>query len=356
MLSEEKIAQLRLLKTPKIGRVTFFHLLKTFKTAIEAIYGLNDYLKQIGKKTQYSISSKESVLTFIDNCQKSNVKLIFFSDDQYPKEFLMASDYPPILYCKGNVNLLNNECLAVVGSRSASLQGISFTKKLIKDLNNITIVSGFAKGIDTAAHEASLSFGTIAVLGSGINIIYPEENKILYSKILEQNGLIVSEIGLNDSPKPNFFAYRNRLISGIAKGVLVVEAAINSGSLITAKYALEQGKNIFAVPGHPFDIRSYGTNYLIKNGAILVRNSDDILSEFNNYSNNTNFNGMFSVAEENLDEVKNYILTNLRCDVSISISEIIALSNYSVASINAALAELELCDLVSIQYNLVQKF
>lgn len=351
---EEKIAYLQLLKTPKIGRVTFFHLLQHFKSAQAAVEGFADYVARFNKKVVYSLVSRQSILSFLDDCYNHSVKLVFFSDPEYPQEFLLAPDFAPVLFCKGNISLFNSDCLAIVGSRTASLQGLSFTKKLVKDLNSLSIVSGFAHGIDSAAHEASLSSGTIAVLGSGINYVYPEENKILYSKILDNNGLIVSEVGLSDTPRPNFFAYRNRVISGLSKGILVIEAAMNSGSLITAKYAVEQGKNIFAVPGHPYDLRSCGTNYLIKNGAILVRNSDDILSEFHSYRSSTPSmqSSLFGIAEDDISLVKQVILDGLGGAV-MSISEIVSFSKYSISSVNSALAELELSGLILIDQNLV---
>lgn len=356
-ITEEKIAWLRLLKTPGIGRVTFFHLLEVFKSAISAIDGFEQYLASFRKKNRFVLCSRESAMSFLENCDRSHTKLVFSCDSAYPKEFLLAQDFAPVLFCKGNLSLFSNECLAVVGSRAASFQGVSFTKKIIKDLSSLTIVSGFARGIDFAAHEAALSNGTIAVLGCGVNFIYPSENKDLYSKILDHNGLIISEIGLADSPKPNFFAYRNRVISGLSKGVLVVEAAMNSGSLITAKYAAEQGKNVFAVPGHPYDTRSQGTNYLIKNGAVLVRNSDDVLSEFQCYSvrRSTDRSSIFGVAEESdIESVKRFILERLG-KAKVTISEIVSLSPHSVSVINTALAELDLSGDIIIEHNLVSK-
>lgn len=354
MISEEKIAWLRLLRTPRIGRITFYHLLNVFSSAVLAIEGLDDYLNKLGKKTRYNISSKESVMKFLLECEKNCVKLIFSCDSEYPKNFLNCVDCSPILFCKGNISLFNRNVFAIVGSRTASFQGISFTKKLIKDLSDLVIISGFARGIDTAAHEASLDRGTIAVLGTGVNYVYPEENKILYEKIISNNGLIVSEIGLDEMPKPNFFAYRNRIISGIAKGVLVVEAAMNSGSLITAKYAGEQGRSVFAVPGHPYDIRSSGTNYLIKNGAVLVRNAEDVLQEFSAYSYNTVLNeNSYSRIQECCVEDAKIMLKNMLGRAPITISEIVCMSKQDVSTVHAALAELELEDFLTIENNFV---
>ena len=219
------------------------------------------------------------------------IKEINFSDKEYPQELLKIKKYPKKLFVKGNVNLLNNKCIAIVGSRNASEYGLKVAKEFAKELskNNITVVSGLALGIDASAHLGALNEigSTIAVIGSGFNYMYPEENEYLYDKILDNNGLIITEYNINVEPAPKNFPERNRIISGIAKSVLIVEAANKSGSLITAKLAKEQNKKIFCIPNSIYNKHGYGTNQLIKEGkAELVDNVDEILKYYDIDANN----------------------------------------------------------------------
>ena len=176
--------------------------------------------------------------------------------------------------------LFDKQLCAIVGARNASGAGLKLTGAIASDLGkqNVGIVSGLARGIDTAAHHASLTSGTIACLAGGLDVVYPQENRDLYRSILE-NGLVVSEMPPGAKPQARHFPRRNRIISGLSDGVLIIEAAARSGSLITARYAAEQGRDLFAVPGSPLDPRSAGGNQLLKDGAILVRNADDIIHE-----------------------------------------------------------------------------
>lgn len=348
--NEKIITRLQLLKTPGIGKVTFFHLIEVFGNSENAIKELPKYSKK-----EYKIPSKDNIKNFIKKCIQQDVHLIFFDDSRYPQTLLDIIDYPPLIYCKGNIDLLNKPSLAIVGSRNSSLQAKAFTKKIISDLDGFVIISGFAKGIDAIAHEQSLSSGTIAVFGCGVTHIYPQENKDLYDKILLNNGLLVSEIGIDDTPKQNFFSYRNRLISGISRGVLVVEAGFKSGSLITSDYALDQGRPIFSVPSHPFDPKSIGTNYLIKNGAILTRNAEDILDELNVYKETIQNELIFeTLKENNIDDVKSYIIKNLSCN-QILIKDLMNTSPYHIKEMNSALAQLELDNQIKIDYYYIQK-
>ncbi len=198
---------------------------------------------------------------------------------------LQISDPPPIITYKGNKELLNAKSLSIVGARNASANSRYFTKKLTEDLCKIgyVIVSGLARGIDTEAHKASLKTGTIGVLAGGIDYIYPLENKQLYEQIAEQ-GLLIAELKVGAVPLGQHFPQRNRLISGISIGTIIMEASASSGSLITAKYAIEQNREVFAVPGFPGDPRSTGTNKLIKSGAILVETVDDIINNLPKYN------------------------------------------------------------------------
>jgi DNA processing protein len=183
-----------------------------------------------------------------------------------------------VLFYKGNLNLLQSPQIAIVGTRNSSAAGLSITKKIAADLgaSGFVITSGLARGIDTEAHKATLKTGTIAVVAGGLDVVYPPENKKLYDQIAE-SGLIIGENPIGTEPLARHFPQRNRIIAGLAKGVLVVEAAKKSGSMITADYALREGREVFAVPGSPLDPRASGTNYLIKNGAVLVEDASDII-------------------------------------------------------------------------------
>ena len=211
-----------------------------------------------------------------------NIEIVGLFDSKYPYKLKNIYDAPIILYAKGNLNLLESEkTIAIVGSRNCSEYGRKITEKMSYMLakKDYTIVSGMARGIDSYAHKGALiaQGKTIAVLGSGINYIYPKENEILYNKILEEQGLIISEYPLNMIPTPKCFPARNRIISGISDKVLVTEASQKSGSIITANFAIEQGKNVYAIPGNITSVKSEGTNELIKEGAFLVTTLEDII-------------------------------------------------------------------------------
>ena len=204
------------------------------------------------------------------------------NDKHYPIALKQIYDPPKELYCLGDIRLLNEPSISIVGAREATEYGKRIAKKLASDLSRrgVTIVSGLAKGIDSCAHEGSYNnLGkTIAVLGCGLDIIYPKENEELYKNIIKNGGLIISEFPLGTKPEKDNFPKRNRIISGISNGVVVVEAKERSGALITVDCALEQGKNVFAVPGNINSIYSEGTNNLIKEGAIPITSYKDVLS------------------------------------------------------------------------------
>lgn len=263
-------------------------LLEIFKTPIN-IYNLK--LKELKQLTNY----KELVEILSNNlkiieakeiykyCLENNIKLIKSTDTRYPKKLKMIYDYPILIYGIGDITLLNSTYIAsIVGTRKCSKYGKYITDRFSYLLaqKGYTIVSGMAKGIDTCAHMGALKATgkTIAVLGSGIDYIYPIENKKLYLDIVNYNGLIISEYPPKMRPVPYYFPMRNRIISGISDKVLVTEAGLKSGSIITANFALEQGKNVYAIPGNITNINSVGTNELLKDGAILVTSIDDIIN------------------------------------------------------------------------------
>mgnify|MGYP002620796013 FL=1 len=228
-----------------------------------------------------NIEKRQEAEKILNQIEKENIKLITIMDKEYPKKLHRIYDKPILLYAKGNTKLLKSlKKISIIGSRNCSEYGKMVTQKLSYMLakKDYTIVSGMAKGIDSYAHKGTLTAkgNTIAILGSGVNYIYPEENKRLYNKILEQNGLILSEYGIDTKPIPEYFPARNRLISGISDKILITEASRKSGTMITANFAIEQGKTVYAVPGNITSTRSEGTNELIKDGAILVNSLEDI--------------------------------------------------------------------------------
>ena len=215
---------------------------------------------------------------------KHGIKIISCIESAYPTNLKNIVNKPAVLYVQGNIDIMQNNCIAVIGSRSPSDYGKRVAKSISKDLSDlgITVVSGLAKGIDSYAHIGTLegnSKKTIAVLGNGLKLenLYPKENLKLYEKILENEGVIVSEYCLNEKAEKYHFPERNRIISGISEKVLVVEAALNSGTFITVDFALEQGKDVYAIPGGIYAKQSLGCNKLIKEGAGVVLNTKDLL-------------------------------------------------------------------------------
>ena len=275
---------------PGIGDFTFKLLIDHFGSP-EAILGASKKKLFEVDGISYNLAEKISVQktpgqaeTELELVQKKKYRIVTLNDPDYPPLLLQLPDPPPFLYVFGSLAGSVNS-IAVVGSRNASSYGVSNTKRLCFDLatRNITIISGMAKGIDTAAHRGAIEGRgkTIAVLGSGLERIYPRENRDLFFRIAD-NGAVVSEFSLFTEPVAYNFPRRNRIISGMALGTVVVEAAKRSGSLITARLAAEQNRDVFAVPGNIRSHMSKGTHYLIKQGAKLVETAEDILEEFVN--------------------------------------------------------------------------
>lgn len=277
------VSWLRLSSTPRVGSVTFKQLLDYYGSASEALLHIGDLSKRGGARKPLLPPSRESIEQQIDYCQSENIRIICQYEDAYPALLKQIDDAPLVLYVKGNSFKSEQQTVGIVGSRNASASGQVFTQKLAAALGqqNVIIVSGLARGIDTAAHKGSLETGTIAVLGGGIDHIYPPENKDLYDAIIE-SGCIISEYPPGMVPRAQHFPRRNRIISGLSRAVIVIEAAKRSGSLITARTAGEQGRDVLAVPGSPVDSRCHGSNGLIKNGAALVEDASDVMAVLNN--------------------------------------------------------------------------
>lgn len=277
--SEETVDILRLIRSENIGPKTFFNLVKFFGSATKALEHAQDFSVRGGKLKPIKLYSKGEALKELQLLKKHNSYLITYKDSNYSDLLLQIADPPPVLSYKGNISLLNyKKTIAIVGARNSSINGKSFASNLSKDLvkAKYITVSGLARGIDTAVHSSSAS-NTIAVLAGGIDHIYPPENKTLYTEIAE-NGLLLAELPVGSKPLSQHFPQRNRIISGLALATVIIEAGLKSGSLITANFALEQNREVFAMPGFPADPRSIGSNRLIKNGAHLLESVDDIIS------------------------------------------------------------------------------
>ena len=274
----ERLAWLRLYRSENVGPATFFRLLEHFGTATRAIDALPDLARRGGGKRPVKVAPVSIAEREFESLAKLGGQLILATDPGFPAT-LRAVETVPFLTVRGRAELLTRHSVAVVGARNASAAGRRFAQTIAADLGkaDLVVVSGMARGIDSAAHEGALSTGTIAVLAGGVDVVYPPENAKLYERIIE-SGCAVSEMPPGTEPQASHFPRRNRLISGIALGTVVVEASARSGSLITARLALEQGREIFAVPGSPLDPRSEGPNGLIKQGATLTESAADVLA------------------------------------------------------------------------------
>lgn len=280
MNDQEKIDWLRLARTETVGPITFHRLLAKYGTPARAL----DALPILTKNKPIKICDAQIAEQELENLTKHKGQMIFAGDKNYPLALSSLEDAPPVLSVFGSVDILNRQSIALVGSRNASLNGRKLAHKMASDLGgqNMAIVSGLARGIDTAAHEGSLATGTIAVVAGGVDVIYPRENTDLYQKICE-NGAVISECAWEMQPLAQHFPKRNRIVAGLSVGTVVIEANLRSGSLITARMAAEQGRDVMAVPGFPLDPRSEGTNALIRDGVVLVRDASDVMEQIHSF-------------------------------------------------------------------------
>lgn len=358
---EERISYLRLSRSKNIGKINFFRFLDKFGSASQAIIEIPKYLAAIKAKAEIIITSKDEAIKEIENCNKINAKLIYYTDCQYPKLLREIDDPPPLISALGNQDLLQKNSIAVVGPRNPSLNAILFAKKIAADLakHKIVVISGLARGIDSAAHEAAIDFATIGVIGCGINRIYPAQNQKLYQK-LASHGLIISECPFNSEPLAINFPQRNRIISGLSMGVVIVEASLKSGTLITANYAAKQGRELFVVPGSPFDLRSRGANRLIKEGAKLIEDIDDIIEDLPNLKMRfcdsdditdapSHPNNQTVDCDDPLIKIQSQILTKLSFSQT-PLDQLITELQAPIKLINSAITALELSNQIQIEY------
>lgn len=274
----ERQGWLRLARTESVGPVTFTHLIGRFGTATRALAALPDLARRGGRAGPLNMPSVEAITAELAAGELIGARLIAACEPDFPYPLAVLDAPPPILWVLGDAAHLQRKMVAVVGARSASAAGRQFARTLAAGLGEAgyAVVSGMARGIDAAAHQGALPFGTIAVLAGGVDDVYPPDNAALYDALKVQ-GCIVSERAIGHGARAADFPRRNRIISGLSLGVVVVEAELKSGSLITARLAGEQGREVFAVPGSPLDPRSRGANDLIRQGATLVEDAEDVL-------------------------------------------------------------------------------
>ena len=274
----QRLDWLRLSRSENVGPVLFYQLVNRFGGAAAALAALPEISRRAGRTRPVRIYPKERAEADFERAAKIGARFVARGEHGYPPLLRHISGPPPLLCIRGRAGVAEMPLLAIVGSRNASLAGLKFTRQIAAEVGaaGYGVVSGLARGIDTAAHEATLQSGTIAVLAGGIDHVYPRENAGLMEKIAE-TGLLATEMTPGTAPRADFFPRRNRLVSGMALGVFVAEAAFRSGSLITARLAGEQGREVFAAPGSPMDPRAAGANRLIRDGATLVTCARDIL-------------------------------------------------------------------------------
>lgn len=275
---EERLNWLILSRSENVGPTTFKSLIKRFHSAGAALNALPDLTRKGGLSRPPRIWSRETATRAMAEAERIGARFLCSIEQDYPTLLRAADSAPPVICIKGDGALLRRSAVAIVGARNASALARKFARQLAREIGSEghVIVSGLARGIDTAAHDAALETGTISVVAGGLDVIYPPENAALHAAI-GARGLIVSEQVPGTEPKADFFPRRNRIISGLSRSLIVMEAALRSGSLITARFAGEQGREVFAVPGSPLDPRCEGTNRLIRDGATLLMSSRDVL-------------------------------------------------------------------------------
>jgi len=343
---------LRLIRSEQVGPMTFFRLVKFCGSVEKAIEMAPSISKRGGRAKPIKLASKADAECEYEALTNYGAEILMYGEERYPRLLQQIADAPPILTVRGHTHLCTNtNMVGMVGARNASANGCIFAKKLAGDLDAAgqIVVSGLARGIDSAAHRGALATGTIAVIGGGINNIYPPENAILFEEIAS-TGLIISELPFGAEPHARSFPGRNRIIAGMSRGVVVVEASLKSGSLITAEYANDYGRDVFAVPGSPMDPRCHGTNRLLKDGATMVETVRDIIGNLAPLGElplaeqlplNFNEAPATSLDEQTLERARAAIIESLGASPTMT-DDILAMTGVTPHILMAVLLELEL--------------
>lgn len=371
---EERLDWLRLIRSENVGPITFRQLMTRFGSAGDALDALPDLARRGGTRHRNGKSIRVCPQSAAEKemaaLGKIGGRLIAQGEPEYPPALAALGDAPPLISVLGRPHLLGKTMIAVVGARNGSANGIRMAETLARDLAEagLVVASGLARGIDAAAHRGALEGGTVAVMAGGVDIVYPKENERLYRDI-GQRGALISEMRLGVRPQARHFPNRNRIVSGLAMAVIVIEATLRSGSLITARLAGEQGREVLAVPGSPLDPRARGTNKLIREGAVLVEGADDVLEALAGAGSGTNagtnagtgagfsaaapgpapFNAAPSVAAPGTQELDEKALAAARKDVTAllgaaptGVDEILRAGGFTPAHVSMVLLELEL--------------
>ncbi len=345
---QEKLDWLQLSRTNNVGPITFHNFIDYYGSADAAL----KVIPHLTRKKPLAIPARKDVEREYAALRKRDGDVVIAIEDTYPLALSALEDAPPVLSYIGNVALFNKPTLGIVGSRNASHNGRKFTQTLAESLSaqGQVIASGMARGIDTAAHIGALEHGTIAVVAGGIDIIYPPENTKLYEEICEK-GLVIAESPLGMPPRARDFPRRNRIVSGLSQGVIVVEANMRSGSLITARLAAEQNRDVYAVPGHPMDPRAEGPNHLIREGAQLIRHANDVMEHVRDFTGTSLRDSglqkfehppLYEISgDHDTDDIRQLMIDNLS-HTPTNIDEIVREYGLSVAAVQQALIEMEL--------------
>jgi len=347
---QERLDWLRLIRSENVGPVTFFDLLERCGTAAKALEALPELAERGGRRKPLRICAPRDAEREMATAHKrSRARLVALGEPDYPARLGLIPIPPPLIYMAGDPALAKRQVVAIVGSRNASAAGRKLTQEIARGLGaaGIAVASGLARGIDASAHQGSLDSGTVAVLAGGIDIRYPPDNEALYDAIAE-TGLLIAESAPGLKPRGVDFPRRNRIISGMASGVIVVEAARRSGSMVTARHAAEQGRDVMAVPGHPLDPRAEGPNALLKDGAALVRSADDVLETLHatdifaqSQPNLPGFSEPESAPFDLGDDARQQVIEALS-PVPVEIDELIRVTGLSARAVAVVLMELEL--------------
>jgi DNA processing protein len=344
-MADDLIDRLRLVRTAGIGPVNYRQLIARFGSAAEALRAVPDLARRGGGRAP-AICTPADAEREIASVERLGARHLLIGQGLYPSLLAQLDDAPPALVAKGQLKLLDGIAIAIVGARNASAAACRFARGLAHDLgrDGAVVVSGLARGIDSAAHDGALDSGTIGVIAGGVDVFYPPENEARQRAIFER-GLVLAEMPPGTEPRARHFPYRNRIIAGMTLGTVVVEAAPRSGSLITARLAAEAGREVMAVPGSPLDPRAQGCNQLIRDGATLVQSAADVMEEIRplqpRVASPASDYEDFVTAEDASDDVVARI-EELLGPSAVPVDEIIRLSEASSGSVQMALLELDL--------------
>lgn len=359
LMNKKIFSILKLYRTPHIGPVSFFYLINKFGSAQKAIENIGNIEEQWNRKIpkNFQLISDELVEREIEETLKAKGSFLYFEDDLFPRNFV-ENLITPIIITKGNINLLQKNIISVIGTRMPSLNGIKFCSNICETLGrlNFVIASGLAKGVDITAHKSSMKTGTIGIIAGGINSIYPKENEKYYKEIIEK-GLLITEQSIFLEPSSILFPRRNALIASLGTATVIIESMRDSGALITAEKAKKYKKPIFAVPGHPYDERYWGNNYLLKNGAHFLTETQDILEILGDlHENNLEINNDFENFSSREQKIILRVVENLIGISPASFDEILyeartEIPNLSNSKLLSVLIEMEILSLIKINEN-----